>query len=137
MSPKPTQNLALDDLWLGQLINSCLGNKCIYMNKDLVEFSLEIVDGAILHFSKELDCCIDDNVHTILHFIAKSQAFNSAKRNNKTCLSYLGKIVDRFPRRMLSIRDLNSRTPCEVIKWNLVNDEYYKYKQALEIFESR
>ena len=93
---------------LNNCMTSCLENKCICMSDDLVKFSLEILDLVIDRSGEEE---LFGDGYTLLHDIAMR-----LKRPSEGCcmdkwLSFLRKIVDRFPVEMLSTQDRDEYTP--------------------------
>ena len=129
--PIPSNNRRL----LQDCVRNCLKNNCIYMSNDLVKLSLEILDLLI-------DRCRGEemlsNGNTILHDIACNLNSTSEGYCKDKWLSFLSKLVNRFPVYILSTQDSEGHTPYDY----LIN-RFYDYQEAklnmevLVIFKSR
>ena len=119
---------------LQNCVLNCLKNRCIYMSDDLVKLSLEILD---LGFDRS---SIEDLFHngTLLHDIACT-----LNRPGEGCVkdkwvSFLRKIVNRFPVDILSMQNIAGHTPYDRLlnNYSYCQDEKY-IKKVVEIFKPR
>jgi len=118
---------------------NCVGNTCICISDDLVKLSLEILDLVIDRSGEEE---LFGDGYTLLHDIAMR-----LKRPSEGCcmdkwLSFLRKIVDRFPVEVLSMQNMFGHTPYDYLIRNYqvcqyVSQDKNLYKKVLHLFKPR
>ena len=128
--PIPSSNRYL----LEDCILNCLKNRCICKGDDLVKLSLEILDIELDRISEEEEYHDD---YTILHGIANCLYSLIERCCSDKWLSFLRKIVDRFPVEILSMQN-GGFTPYDfLIKNSSLCHDKQLMKDVLEIFKPR
>ena len=128
VQPVPRNDLSL----LQGCVSNCLKNKFICMSNDTVKLSLEILDLGLDRSSEEE---LFNNGNTILHAIACTLELGEGCCKDKW-LSFLSKIVDRFPVEVLSMQNSIGYTPYD-FACRFFSQDKNLMKEVLEIFKPR
>ena len=101
-----------------------------------MKLPLEILDLLIDQYGEEqLFYISDDNGNTILHVIAMWVYRPSEGCSKDKWISFLKKIVDRFPVDTLSTQNRDGHTPYDCLI-NKFSEELY-YEEVLDLFKPR
>jgi hypothetical protein len=111
------------------------------MSNDVVNLSLEILDLVIDRYSEEEEYH-DCDGNTILHGIATLLYRPTEGCSNDKWLSFLRKIVDRFPVEVLSMQNMFGHTPYDRLINNYQVCQYVSQdknlnKKVLDLFKPR